>query len=215
VGLGSGTVHPAPYVIFQELNRQQKEDPLFYQQLGKSNSEWYKSLNEEQKIAIIAKKTNWLKNEEKVLAARKKKAETCKSISICSEKFGGGIVAAIREMRDTGRNLTIFKGFVFEVYNKEIHTFAYDTDITKLAPLKSKRWNPKSAVKSSDGQIFLSISEAADSFGERKTDSTADWISRCIKSNRDAMGFYWSRPTTEECEQKIISLLNEQRESFG
>ena len=136
------------------------------------------------------------------------------SITKCSDKFGSGIVAAIHEMHKTNRKLTIFKGFVFEVYDKELHTHSYDTDTTKLVPLKSKRWNLKSTVKASDGRIFLSISEAANSFGDKKTDSTADWISRCMRNNRDAMGLYWSRPTIEECEEKILSLLKEERVSF-
>ena len=153
------------------------------------------------KTGVISTSTTYLVNRQVLIP----------SITKCIEKYGSGFTATIREMHDTGRNLTIFKGFVFEVYNKEVHTSSYTKNTEDLLPLESKRWNPKSAVKSSDGRVFLSISEAARSFGDKRTDSTADWISRCIKSNRDAMGFYWSRPTNEECEQRILTLLEEQK----
>jgi hypothetical protein len=253
-----------------KLHEVQRSDPLFYKKLSELNSEWYAALTPQQKADYINKKTAWLKDDEKVFRAHKKKAETCKSreyldnqrakatqhwesltteqqqvvitrlteaarktaqsstgiiststtylvnrqvlvpsVKKCSNIFGSGIVSAISEMKLGKRDLVLFKGFIFETYDRNIHTGDYTTDVSLLTPLKSKRWNLKSAVKNSNGEVFLSISEAANSFGNKKTASTADWISRCMKTNRMAMGMYWSRPTEEECKQKLISLLKE------
>jgi hypothetical protein len=125
--------------------------------------------------------------------------------------FGESVYKPLIKMRESGVNLVLFKGFVIEEYKKELHG-EMTTEPEQLIPLDVHQWHTSSAVKRSDGKVFLKISDAAKSFGDKQTDSTADWISRCMKKALPAMGYEWRRATVSECEDEILKMLNEQKE---
>jgi hypothetical protein len=156
------------------------------------------------KTGVISTSTTYIVNREVLFP----------TITKLSEHLGTGITASITKMKQLGLNITLFKGFVIEIYDKELHGDVIGK-IELLQPLEHTHWNTKSAVKRSDGKIFLSISEAAESFGVKQTASTADWISRCIKNNLPAMGFEWSRPSFTECEVEIFKRLSKQKENIN
>lgn len=102
----------------------------------------------------------------------------------------------------------IHDGFFVEDYNPLIHTET-TMDYSGLERIKGLSFPRSFAIVRSDGKIFMSLKEAAESFGDKMTESTSDWISKCARNNKPAMGFTWSIASKEQVVAEILRLVKE------
>jgi len=107
-----------------------------------------------------------------------------------------------------GHSFTVFKGFVVEYYDDNFHANLpkYSGEILREIPTKILPKN--NAVVMDNDLVFTSFKAAAEYFGDEKTESTPEWISKCMKINLPAMGHTWRKATVNEVELEILKQLD-------
>lgn len=105
-----------------------------------------------------------------------------------------------------------FCGYIIEDYDENLH-IEVTSDYSDLKPLYNSNRLSK-CIQRSDGAVFYGLKQAAESI-EGFTDSTADWISRCISNNNPAFNYTWKVMSDEEVTEHILSIIRNKEETNG
>jgi len=132
------------------------------------------------------------------------------SIKDFSRKVGNSnsLYTTLSEAIARGYSFTVFKGILVEHYNPDIHSNATKYNREVLQKLPTKIMPKNNAVVMDDELVFTSFKAAADYFGDQRTDSTPEWISKCMKNSLPAMGHNWRKATIPEIELEILKQLD-------
>jgi hypothetical protein len=99
----------------------------------------------------------------------------------------------------------IFSGYIVEDFNEEIHK-TFTTDYSDMQQVTAPITNLEKVLLRSDGNVYWGPNDAAKSFSDF-TESTADWISKCCKNNKPAMGYNWKFLTRDEVVAHILTII--------
>lgn len=132
------------------------------------------------------------------------------SIRDFSRKMGNGnsLYKTLLEANNRGYCFTVFKGFIVEHYNSEIHSEAQKYSGEEILEVPTKIMPKNNAIVMDNTVVFTSFKAAAAYFGEQRTESTAEWIAKCMKKGLPAMGHSWRKATPSEVEIELLKQLD-------
>ena len=99
----------------------------------------------------------------------------------------------------------IFSGYIVEDFNEETHK-TFTRDYSDMQQVTAPITNLEKVLLRSDGNVYWGPNDAAKSFSDF-TESTADWISKCCKNNKPAMGYNWKFLTRDEVVAHILTII--------
>lgn len=170
-----------------------------------------------EKIKTVAKQ-NWLNPEFKskmldirscrVIVNRKLVLPSLKDFS---DKYNHGscINNILRNSLDKGYIGALINGYLVEKYSEEIHKDASTEYL--VTPLINFDL-PRSVAINADGRVYLRPSYLAVELGAKNPETTAEWLSKCAKNNREAFGYNLSVATVEDINSEIIRRITEWQE---
>jgi hypothetical protein len=99
----------------------------------------------------------------------------------------------------------IFSGYVIEIFDKNLHR-NFTTDYSQMKEILEPITNLDKVLLRSDNKVYWGPTHAAKSF-ENYTQSTADWIVKCCKNGKAAMGYNWKFLTEQEVVDHVLLII--------
>ncbi len=194
------------------------DDPELASRLSKATIDWWAQEDNPTVIRRRKECADMLRSEEvrrKVLEAQQKPVVINRTLLVESVGALDTIFATTHTAGNSLKNAvrngyigTLFRGYLLEYYNPEIHN-----SVSKQAEVVAYPFLAlplKFGVMMDDHQVFLSPYSAARYLGREgsRVGTTGDWLSVKARNGEYSLGHHWRVATTEEINSYIEDIFN-------